>query len=172
MLSHVYCGKTFAFDPKSRITWFISYSPICVVNLISLPILVLCFPIFQTMCGSPGMVPVHLLMSSYNPFISLLSRSNFMHVSRNVLSIDGSISSFGLSFLPKVETSAKLFLASMKVSRACSKSNSASFTEASQTQVLSSGYLPFLSPVTIPLWSTMFTFGSSSRGSDLIICRF
>ena len=114
----------------------------------------------------------HLLMSSCSPFIALMSHSSFMHVSRNVISIDGSIYNFGLSFLSEVEALAKLFLASMKVSLARSKSNSASFAGALRTQLLSSSYFPLSSPITIPLWSTMFTFGSSSRSSDLIICRF
>lgn len=35
ILSQVCFGRTFASDPKSRITWSISYSPICAVNLIS-----------------------------------------------------------------------------------------------------------------------------------------
>lgn len=172
MHSHVYFDRTFAYDPKSKITWSISYSTIYVVNLISLLILFVCFPIFRTTRDSPGVVLVNLLMSSYNPFIALLSRSRFMYVSRNFVSIDGSISSSGLSFLPKVEASLKLFLASMNVSLAHSKSNSSSFVEALQTQVLSLSYFPLSSPITIPLRSTIFTFGSSSCGSDLIIYRF
>ena len=123
MHSHVCFGKTFESDLKYRITWSISYSPICAVNLISLLILIACFPIFWTTHHSPGAVPTHLLMSSYNPFTSLLSCSSFMHVSRNIVSIDGSISGSNLSLLPKVEASIKLFLASMKVSLVCSKSN-------------------------------------------------
>ena len=142
------------------------------MSLISCHVLILCFLILLTMHCSPGMVPTHLLISCYNPFTALLSCSNFIQVSRKVVSIEGSISSSGLSFLPEVEASAKLFLASMKVSRVRSKSNYSSFTEALRTQVLSSDFLPFSSPVAIPLQSTMFTFGSSSRGSDLIICRF
>lgn len=172
MHSHVYFGKMFASDPKSRITWSISYSPIYVVSLISLPVLVLCFPIFWTTRNSPGAIPAHLLMSSCNPFTALLLHSIFIHVSRNIVNIDGSISGACLSFLPKVEASAKLFLASINVSGAHSKSNYASFARALQTQVLSSSCLPLSSPIVIPLQSTMFTFGSSSCGSDLTICRF
>lgn len=142
MRSHVCFSRTFASDPKSRITWPVSYSPICAINLISLPILILCFPIFLTMRGSPGAVPTHLLMSSYDPFTSLLSFSNFIHVSKNVISVGGSISISGLSLLPEVEASMKLFLASIKVSRARSKSNSGSFARALRTQVLSSSYFP------------------------------
>ena len=160
------------YDPRSRIIWSISYSPICIVNLISLPFLVACFAIFQTMRGSPSVVPAHLFMSFYSPFTTLLSHNNFMHVSKNVLSIDGSIFGSGLSLLPEVEASTNLFLASMKFSLVHSKSNSGSFVRALQTQVLSSSYLPLSSLVVIPLQSTMFTLVSSSRGSDLIICRF
>ena len=172
MPSHVYFGKTFTSNPKSRITWSISYSPIYALNLISLPVLVLCFPIFRTTRSSPGSIPSHLFMSSCSPFTALLLRSSFMHVSRKIVSIDGSISSSGLSLLPKVEASTNLFLASMKVSRVRSKSNSASFIRDFRTQLLSFGCLPLSSPIVIPLWSTMFTFRSSSCGSDLIIYRF
>jgi len=172
MGSHVYFGRTFASDPRSRITWSISYSPIYAVNLISLPVLIACFPRIRTTRGSPGAVPAHLIMSSCSPFIALLSHNSFMHVSKNVVSIDGSISVSGLGLLPEVEASAKLSLASMKVSLARSKSNSGSFVGALRTQVLSSSCLPLSSPVVIPLRSTIFTLGSSSRGSDLIICRF
>lgn len=72
MRSHVYFGRTFAYDPRSRIPWSISYSPICAVNLISLPVLVACFPIFRTTCNSPGAILTHLLMSSCNPFSKFL----------------------------------------------------------------------------------------------------
>lgn len=109
-------------DPKSRITWSISYSPICVVNLISLHVLILCFSIFWTTCSSPIVIVVHLLMCSCNPLTTLLSHSSFIHVSRNIVSIDGSISDSSLSLLLEVEASVKLFLASIKVSQACSKS--------------------------------------------------
>ena len=172
MHSHVYFGKTFRYDPRSRITWSISYSPICTVNLLYLPILIACFPILWTTRGSPSAVPTHLFMSSCNPFTASLSWVTFIHVSRNVVSIDGSVSNSGLSLLPEVDASVKLFLASMKVSLAHSKSNSRSFVGALQTQVLSSGHLLLSSPVIIPLQSTTFMLGSSSRGSDLIICRF
>ena len=111
-------------------------------------------------------------MSSCNPFTALLSCSSFIHVPRNVVRIYGSIFGSGLSLFPEVEASAKLFLASMKVSQVRSKSNYASFARALWTQVLSFAYLPLSYPIVIPLWSTIFTFGSSSCGSDLIICRF
>lgn len=124
------------------------------------------------MRGSPGMVPVHLFMSSCNPFTTFLSRSSFMHVCRNVMSIDGSTFGSVVSLLPEVEAAVKLFLASMKIFLVRSKSNSGSFSGALQTQVLSSGYLPLSSPIVIPLRSTMFTLGSSSRYSNLIICNF
>ena len=116
MRSHVCFGKMFASDPRSRIACSISYSPIYTVNLISLPIHVVCFPSFWTMHGSPG--PTHLVMSSCSPFTTLLSCNNFMHVYRKVVSIYGSISSSSLSLLPEVEASVKLFLASMNVSLA------------------------------------------------------
>ena len=74
--------------------------------------------------------PVHLVMSSCSPFIALLSRSNFMHVSRKVVSIDGSITDSSLSLLPEVEASVNLFLASTNVSFMRSKSNSGSFVGA------------------------------------------
>ena len=147
--SRVYFDRTFTSDPKSRMTWSISCSPIYVVSLISLPVLVLCFPIFSTTCGSPGTVPTHLLMSSCNPFTTLLLCSNFIHVSMNVVSMDGSIFDFGLYFLPEVKASTKLFLASMRVSWVCSKSNSTSFVRALWTQVLSFGCLPLSSPIAI-----------------------
>ena len=149
-----------------------SYSPIYTVNLISLLVRFVCVSSFHTTRGSPSAVPVHLLMSSCNPFTALLSRSNFMHVSRNVVSIDGSISCFVLSLLPELEASVKLFLASMKVSLVHSKSNSGSFIRDLQTQVLSSGCFPLSSPLMIPLQSTIFTFGSSLHDLDLIIYRF
>jgi len=103
------------------------------------------------MHGSPD--PTHLVRSYCNPFIALLSHNNFMHVSRKVVSIDGSISGSSLSLLPEVEASVKLFLASTNVSFARSKSNSSSFVGALRTQALSSGYLALSSP----LQSTMFT---------------
>jgi len=117
------------------------------------------------MHGSPGAIPTHLVMISYSPFIALLSRNNFMHVSKNVVSIDGSNFGSSLSLLPEVEASTKLFLASMNVSFG-------SFVGALQTQALSLGYLPLSSPIVIPLRSMIFTFLSSSRSPDLIICRF
>ena len=120
----------------------------------------------------PGTVPVHLCTSSCSLFTAFLSRSSFMHVSRNIVSIDGSISSSGMSLLPEVEASTKLFFASMKFSLAHSKSNYGSFVGALQTQVLSLHCLPLLSPIVIPLRSTIFTIGSSSRGPNLIICKF
>jgi len=116
--------------------------------------------------------PIFLLMSSCNPFITLLSHSNFIHVFRNVVIIDGSIFGYSLSFLPEVEASTKLFLASMKVPRVHSKSNSTSFDGALRTQVLSFGCFPLSSHIEIPLQSTMFMFETSSRDSYLIICRF
>jgi len=82
------------------------------------------------MHGSPSAILALLFMSSYNPFIALLSCSSFMHVSKNVVSINGSIVGSGLSLLPEVEASVKLFLASMKVSLARSKSNFGSFVGA------------------------------------------
>ena len=172
MRSHVGFGRTFTFDPRSRITWSISYSPIFAVNIISLPIHIIYFPSFRTTRGSPGTVPAHLVMISCNPFIALLSCNNFMHVSKNVVSIDGSISSSSLSLHPKVEAFAKLFLASMNVYLARSKSNSSSFVGSLWTQALSLGYFPLSSPIIIPLQSMIFTLGSSSRGLDIIICRF
>lgn len=130
MHSHIYFGRKFASDPRSKITSSISYFPIYVVNLISLPIRIVCFPSFWTMYGSPGVVPANLVMSAYSPFIALLPCNSFMHVTKNVVSIDGSISHSSLSLIPQVEESAKLFLASMNVSLVRSKSNSGSFIGA------------------------------------------
>jgi len=172
MCSHVYFGRTFASNPMYRIRWSISYSPICTVSLISLPVLLLLFPVFHTTRSSPHVVLSHLLMSSYNPFTALLSCNSFMHASRNVVSIDGSISSSSLYFLHEVEASLKPFFASIKFSRACSKSNYTSFDRVLQTQVLSSGCPPLPSLVIIPLQRIIFTFGSPSCGPNLIICRF
>ena len=170
MHSHVCFGSTFMFEPRSRITWSILYSPIWAVILISLPVRNACFPSFWTTRGS--LDPVHLVISSYSPLIALLSCNNFMHVSRNIVSIEGSIPGSSWSLLPKVDASLKLFLASMNVSFAHSKSNLGSFTGALRTHVLSSHFFPVSSPVAIFLLSMIFTFGSSSRDLDLIICIF
>lgn len=170
--SQVYFGKTFAYNPRSRITSSISYSLIYMVSLISRPVLALCLPIFRTTRGSPRVFSTHLFISSYNPFIALLSCNSFMQVSKKVVSIEGSISWSSLSLLLEVEALAKLFFASMSVSCSCSKSNSASFAGALQNHALSLGYFTLSLPIAIPLQSTIFTFGSSSQGSTLIICRF
>ena len=130
MHSNLYFGKTFASNPRSRITLSISYSLIYAVNLIFLLFCIVCFLSFQTIRCSLGMVPTHLVMSSCSPFTTLLSCSIFMHVSKNAVSIDASISSSSLSLLPEVEASAKLLLASMNVSLARSKSTSSSFVGA------------------------------------------
>ena len=71
--SPVFSSKAFMSDPRSKITWSISYSSICIVSLISCPVLSLWLPIFHTMQGSPGVFLVHLFISSYNPFTTLLS---------------------------------------------------------------------------------------------------
>jgi len=53
--SHVFLGNRLASDPKSRITSCISYSPICIVNLISFPVLFLSrcklFTTHRSLCG-------------------------------------------------------------------------------------------------------------------------
>jgi len=82
------------------------------------------------MHGSPSVVLENIVMSYCSPFIDFLSRNNFIHVTKNVVSIHGSISGCSFSLLPEVEASAKLFLASMNVFVACSKSNSGSFVGA------------------------------------------
>ena len=66
------------------------------------------------MQGSPD--PAHLVIYSCNPLTTLFLWSNFMHVYKKVVSIEGSLSSSGWSLLPRVETSAKLLLASKHVS--------------------------------------------------------
>lgn len=66
----------------------------------------------------------------------------------------------------------KLFLASKNVSFARSKLKSGPFVGGLRTHLLSSGYFPLSSLVVISLLSIMFTFGSSSRSSNLIICKF
>ena len=170
MHSHVFFDSTFTFDSTSRITWSISYSPIWVVNLISLLVRNACFPSFWTTRGSPD--PAHLVISSYSPFTALLSHISFMHVSRKVVNIEGSILGSSWSLLPEVEASVKLFLTSMNVSFARFKSNSGSFVRDLQTHALSSGCFPLSSPVVIPLLSTMLTFEFSLRSSNLIICKF
>lgn len=154
--SQVCFSRMFTSDPKSKITWSISYSPICVISLISRLILLLCLTFFHTTCGSLGVFLAHLFISSYNPFTTLLSRGSFMQVSRKVVSIEGSISWSSLSFLRELEALEKLFFSSMNVSRVCSKLNLASFTRALLSHVLYLGCFPLSSPVAIPLWSTMF----------------
>ena len=170
MHSHVLFGSIFMFDPRSRITLSISDSPICVVNLISLPMHNACFPSFETTCHFLDLM--HLMISYCRNFTTLLSCSSFIHVSKKVVSIEGSIRGSSWSLLPEVEAFVKLFLASMNVSFAHSKSNLGSFVRALRTQELSFDYLPLSSPVVIPLLSIMFTFGSSSRSSDHIIYKF
>ena len=164
MRSHVYFGRMIVSNPRFKITCSISYSPICEINIISLPVHIVHFQSFRTMCGSFGVVLAHIVMSSCSPFIALVSCSSFMHVSKNVVSINGPISGSSLSLLPEVEASAKLLLASMNVSLAHSKSNSGSFVGSLRTQSLSSSCLPLSSPIVTPLWSMIFTFGSSSCG--------
>lgn len=152
MCSHVCFGRTFASNPRSKITWSISYSPIYAINLISLPVCIVCFLSFWTTRDSSGVVPRHLVMSSYSPFTTLLSRGIFMHVSKNVVSIDGSIDGSSLSLLPEVEASVKLRLDFMNVSLAHSKSNSSSFAGALRTQELSLGCFPLSSYWLIWAW--------------------
>lgn len=144
------------------------------VSLISRPVLALCLPIFLTMRDSQGMFsfPAHLFISSCNPFTSLLSCNSFMQVSKKVVNIEGSIYSVGLSWLPEVEASTKLFFASINVSCARSRSNSTSFYGALRTHILSSDYFPLSSTIVTTLYSPIFTFGSSLRGSGLIIYKF
>jgi len=154
MCSHVCFGSTFTSNPRSKITWSISYSAICVVNHISLPIRNVCFPSFWNTRISPDLA--HLVISSCNPFTALLSRSNFIHVSRKVVIIEESISGSSWSLLPEVEASVKLFLASMNVSFAKSRSNSGSFVGAFWTHALSSGCLPLSYLVMILLLRIMF----------------
>ena len=170
MRSHVCFGSTFVSDLIFKITWSISSSLICTINLISLPVRNACFPSFWTTRGSPD--PTHLVISSYSPFTALLSHNSFMHVSKKVVSIEGSIPSSSWSLLPKVEASVKLFSASMNVSFTRSKSNSGSFVGALLTHKFSYDCFPLASPVVTSLPSIMFTFGSSSRGSYLIIYKF
>lgn len=160
MRSHVCFGSTFASNPRFRITWSISYSPLCAVNLISIPVRDVCFSSFWTMCDSPN--PAHLVMCSCSLFTALQCHNSFMHVSRKVVSIDGSIFGYGLSFLPKMEAYVKLFLASINVSFARSKSNLGSFVGALWTHAFSLCCLSLSSLVMIFLRSMMFTLGSSS----------
>lgn len=109
------------------------------------------------MCGSPD--ATHLVISSFSPLTSLLSSRSFMHVSRKVVSIEGSIPGSSKSLLPKVEASVKLSLASMNVSVMRSKSNSGSFIGALWTHVLSFGYFPLSSLVIIPLLTSCLHLG-------------
>jgi len=113
MCSQVCFSNTFASEPRSRITWSISYSLIYAVNIISLPVCNACFPNFQTTRGS--LDPAHLVISSYSPLAILLSCNSFMYVSRNVVSIEGSIPGSGWSLQPKVEASVRLFVSSMNI---------------------------------------------------------
>lgn len=129
--SHACFGKTFVFDPRSKINGSISYSSICVVNLISLLDHVMCLSSFRTTQGSPDLA--HLVMSSCSPFTDFLSRKIFMKVSRKVISIDGSISSSSLSLLLEMEVFVKLFLASINFSFVCPKLNFGSFVGALRT---------------------------------------
>lgn len=122
------------------------------------------------MRGSPD--PMHLVISSCSPLTALLLHSSFIHVTKKVVSIEGSIPGSGWSLLPEVEAFVKLFLASINVSFVCSKSNSGSFVGALRTRVSSWVYFPLSSLVVVSLLSTIFTFGSSSHGSDLIIWIF
>ena len=170
MCSHVCFGSTFASDLRTRITWYISYSLICTINLISLLVHNACFPSFRTTHGSPN--PTFLVISSYSPLTTFLSCSSSMRVSRKVVSIEGSIPSSSWSLLPEAEAFVKLFLASMNVFFTCSKSNSSSFVGELWTHALSYGCFPLSSLVVIPLLSIMFTFGSSSHSTDLIIWKF
>ena len=70
-----------------------------------------------------------------------------MHISKKVVNIEGSLAGLGRSLLPQVETPVKLSLASILASL-------------------------LTSLVAVLLCNTMFTMGSSSRGSDLIILTF
>lgn len=111
-------------------------------------------------------------MSSFSPFTDLLSLSNFIQASTKVVIIDGSSSWSGLSLLAKVEASMKIFFASIKASCACSKSNWVSFDGVLRTHVPSSCYFPLSFPIVILLHNNIFTFRSSSHGSNLTIYRF
>ena len=170
MHSHVCFGNTFASDPKTKMTSSISYSPVCTVNHISCPMHKACFPSFQTTRGSPD--PAHLVVSSCNPLNASLLRSIFIHVSKKVVCIKGSILGSGWSLLPEVEASVKLFIASLNFSFMHSNSDSGSFVGASQTHKSSLGYFLLFSPIVAHLLSIMFTLGSPSRGLDFIIWIF
>lgn len=127
--SHVCLGRTFASNPRSRITWSISNSLICTVNLISQPILFL-FPyiLFTTWCSIQGFYfPTQLSINSCNPSIAFLFLNN-LHVYRKDFKIVESkffvaVSSWfscGINdtgfFNVQAPRSRKIFFASMKVS--------------------------------------------------------
>lgn len=112
------------------------------INLISLPVHNACFPSFQNTRGSPD--SAHLVINYCSPLVALLSCNNFIHVSRKVVSMEGSIYGSGWSLLPKVEASLKLFLASINFSFVRSKSNSGSFARALQTHVSSLDHFIFI----------------------------
>ena len=92
ILSHVYLGNTIASDPKSKITWSISYSSICVVSLISRPVCLLCLPSLLTVRCSEGslILPKQLSIRSWSPYTAFLSCKNFIQVFRKVANSEGS----------------------------------------------------------------------------------
>lgn len=94
ILSMACLGKTFASDPKFRITWSISNSLICAVDCISR--LVLFLPL-STLCtarylsnGLPFLV--QLSINSCSPSISFWSLRSLMHVYKKDLNTEKSIS--------------------------------------------------------------------------------
>lgn len=99
-------------------------------------------PNFWMMRGS--LHPMHLFINSCKPLATFLSRRNFIHVSKEVVIIKGSLSDSGWSLLPGVEISMKLPQASRYVSLSPLE------------------FRPY-APMAVPLLNTMSTLGSPHR---------